>query len=76
MSLERWQLLTISYSQNIELAPTPADGEPQAADQEHFYLEQIKSMRTWEITTLYIDYSHILEREEKMAMAIVNQYYR
>lgn len=41
-----------------------------------FYVEQIKSMREYEITTLYVDFTHLMEREETLAGAIRAQYYR
>jgi DNA replication licensing factor MCM6 len=33
-------------------------------------------MREFETTTLYVDYTHLLEREEVLARAIQGQYYR
>lgn len=33
-------------------------------------------MKEFELTTLYVDFSHLLEREEVLARAIQSQYYR
>jgi len=45
-------------------------------DESKFYLEQIHAMKDYELTTLYVDFSHLLEREEVLARAIQDQYYR
>jgi DNA replication licensing factor MCM6 len=39
-------------------------------------VEQIEAMKDYDLTTLYVDYSHLLEREEVLARAIRAQYYR
>ena len=42
-----------------------------------FYLSQINTMKNYEISTLYIDYQHLMERENGiLAAAILEQYYR
>jgi DNA replication licensing factor MCM6 len=33
-------------------------------------------MKEFELTTLYVDFSHLLEREEVLANAVRQQYYR
>jgi hypothetical protein len=43
---------------------------------ELIYIEQVKAMRDYELTTLYVDHSHLLEREDVLARAISDQYYR
>lgn len=45
-------------------------------EENKFYIEQIKAMKEFELTTLYVDFSHLLEREEVLARAIQSQYYR
>ena len=49
---------------------------PSAPDGELVYVEQIHAMREFELTTLYVDYGHILKYEEGLAEAITEQYYR
>ena len=70
--------LTIRYTYQVELPDTPKSGatlRPES-DEGRFYIDQIKSMREFEITTLYVDFTHLLEREEVLARAIQDQYYR
>lgn len=50
-----------------------ADGDGQS---EYTYIKQIHGMKEFDLTTLYVDYSHLLEREEILANAITQQYYR
>lgn len=46
-------------------------------DDEKIYLTQINNMKTFEISTLYIDFQHLLEKENGiLAQAIIDQYYR
>lgn len=41
------------------------------------YLAQIEAMKTYEYCTLYVDYQHLVERENGvLALAILEQYYR
>jgi len=52
-------------------APTPA-----GQTGEKYYVEQIYDMKQYDYTVLYVDFSHLLEREEVLARAIQDQYYR
>lgn len=45
-------------------------------ENELVYVEQIKAMRDSEITTLYVDFTHLLDRDDVLARAISDQYYR
>lgn len=45
-------------------------------EESRYYVEQIKAMKDYELTTLYVDMLHLLEREEVLARAIRSQYYR
>ena len=70
-----------SYTEAISLAnPTPTPGSVQASqtngEESRYYVEQIKAMKDYELTTLYVDMLHLLEREEVLARAIRGQYYR
>jgi len=47
-----------------------------AQQSELIYIEQVKAMRDYELTTLYVDFSHLLERDDVLARAISDQYYR
>lgn len=68
-----------SFTEQIALPDTPASAptpRPTADDTSKFYIEQIKAMKEFELTTLYVDFGHLLEREEVLARAIQSQYYR
>lgn len=67
-----------SFTQGVALAATPgSDGDiPDALDGELVYVEQIHTMREYELTTLYVDFGHILLQDEVLADAIQKQYYR
>jgi DNA replication licensing factor MCM6 len=70
------KMLIISFTEQIALPDTPASGatiRPDRGDENKFYIEQMKE---FELTTLYVDFSHLLEREEVLARAIQSQYYR
>lgn len=68
-----------SFVEDAALAEpqTPASDIDGEATQHHrFYIEQIKGMEEARISTLYVDFSHLLDREEILAKAIEAQYYR
>ncbi|ORY28278.1 putative DNA unwinding-related protein [Naematelia encephala] len=79
--MESFQLFLENFTEQIALPDTPGsmnvDGAmPPTAEDSKFYIEQIKAMKEFELTTLYVDFSHLLEREEVLARAIQSQYYR
>lgn len=47
-----------------------------AHEPKRVYLEQIKGMRELDLCTLYVDFTHLLDREEVLAKAITDFYYR
>ena len=49
---------------------------PVAGDGELIYIEQIHTMREYELTTLYVDFGHLLQKDDVLADAIQRQYYR
>ncbi|GAA5912864.1 hypothetical protein JCM6882_009500 [Rhodosporidiobolus microsporus] len=54
-----------------------ASGLPSsAAGRVHFYIEQVKGMAEFKLTTLYVDYQHLLDSHDVLARAITAQYYR
>jgi DNA replication licensing factor MCM6 len=56
---------------------TPAsDGVAPDPEGEPIYIEQIHAMREYELTTLYVDYGHLLQTDDVLADAIQKQYYR
>ncbi|KAK8869610.1 hypothetical protein IAR55_000177 [Kwoniella newhampshirensis] len=78
--MESFALFLENFTDQIALPDTPASFNaappPATADESKFYIEQVKAMKEFELTTLYVDFGHLLEREEILARAIQSQYYR
>lgn len=68
--------LTRSFTDNIDFPETPRSLSGAAPEESKTYIDQIRGMKDYELTTLYIDFTHLLEREEILAEAIMEQYYR
>ena len=45
-------------------------------DSQEIYIEAIKSMTQNELTTLYVDYQHVLTYSVQLATSIQKEYYR
>lgn len=45
-------------------------------DESHSYIKQICSLKEFNITTVYVDWRHLMEKDEVLAQAIQGQYYR
>ncbi|KAI0700584.1 MCM-domain-containing protein [Cytidiella melzeri] len=75
---ESFETFLKTFTEEVALASTPASdgGVPIAPDGELIYIEQIHTMREYELTTLYVDYGHLLEKDDVLADAIQKQYYR
>ncbi|KAF9077066.1 MCM2/3/5 family-domain-containing protein [Rhodocollybia butyracea] len=75
---ETFETFLKTFTEDIALASTPmSDGDiPDAPEGELVYVEQIHTMRAYELTTLYVDYGHILAKDDVLATAIQTQYYR
>ncbi|KAF7302952.1 DNA helicase [Mycena kentingensis (nom. inval.)] len=66
------------YTEGVALAATPgSEGDvPDVAEEELLYISQIRDMALHEITTLYVDFTHILLKDDVLANAIQQHYYR
>ena len=65
------------FTEDVDLAPTPgSDAFFDPPDKDLIYIEQIHTMREYQLTTLYVDYGHILSKDDVLADAIQKQYYR
>ncbi|TFY64490.1 hypothetical protein EVJ58_g2595 [Rhodofomes roseus] len=75
---ESFEAFLRTFTEEVTLAPTPASdgGIPAAPDGELIYIEQIHTMREYELTTLYVDYGHLLQKDDVLADAMQKQYYR
>jgi DNA replication licensing factor MCM6 len=49
---------------------------PAPSGPRRLYIELIKALKEFELTTLYLDFSHLLSTEMVLAKAISEQYYR
>ncbi|KAJ7490252.1 MCM2/3/5 family-domain-containing protein [Mycena galericulata] len=76
--VEAFEKFLKTFTEGVALAATPgSDGDiPNALDGELVYVEQIHTMREYELTTLYVDFGHLLLQDEILADAIQRQYYR
>lgn len=71
-------LSLLRYTEEVALAATPgSDGmAPDALQGDYIYIDQIHTMREYELTTLYVDFGHLLQKDDVLADAIQKQYYR
>lgn len=70
-------VLTIALS--ISSPPSFADPRNDNADEVQegpIYMDQLYSLPEYGKTTLFIDFSHVLQHDEILARAISEQYYR
>ncbi|KAJ6539697.1 MCM2/3/5 family-domain-containing protein [Mycena capillaripes] len=76
--VEAFEKFVKTFTHGVALAATPgSDGDiPEAQDGEVVYVEQIHTMREYELTTLYVDFAHLLLKDDVLADAIQKQYYR
>ncbi|TFK94209.1 MCM-domain-containing protein [Polyporus arcularius HHB13444] len=73
---EAFETFLRTFTEEVDLAATPASDGAPSADGELIYIEQIHTMREYELTTLYVDYGHLMQKDDVLADAIRNQYYR
>ncbi|KAJ7752841.1 MCM2/3/5 family-domain-containing protein [Mycena maculata] len=76
--VEAFEKFLKTFTQGVALAATPgSEGDmPDALDGELVYIEQIHTMREYELTTLYVDFGHLLLTDDVLAGAIQKMYYR
>ncbi|KAJ7044696.1 MCM2/3/5 family-domain-containing protein [Mycena alexandri] len=75
---ETFERFIKTFTNGVALAATPgSEGDmPDALNAEHVYIDRIHAMCEYELTTLYVDYSHILLADDILADAIQTKYYR
>ncbi|KIM58761.1 hypothetical protein SCLCIDRAFT_1218308 [Scleroderma citrinum Foug A] len=75
---ESFETFLKTFTEEVALPSTPASdgGLPEISDGEVIYVQQIHTMREYELTTLYVDYGHLLQKDDVLADAIQKQYYR
>ena len=70
---------TFSYTEEGQEPPQSSAASAASTaddDSRHYYIDQIHGMKDFELSTLYVDFTHLLLREEVLAKAIAQQYYR
>ncbi|KIJ53815.1 hypothetical protein M422DRAFT_222539 [Sphaerobolus stellatus SS14] len=70
--MESFEMFLKTYTEAVELGDGENDDDPGTL----VYIDQIHTMKEFELTTLYVDYTHLLQRDEVLARAISDQYYR
>ncbi|KAL6235616.1 hypothetical protein BDW75DRAFT_208906 [Aspergillus navahoensis] len=72
---QAFEELLESYQE--EAAPTPHPPPSSAPMTDKYYIAQIHGMAKWELSTLYVDFTHLTSLGNPiLADAIANQYYR
>ncbi|CAK5275412.1 unnamed protein product [Mycena citricolor] len=68
----------VRFTERVALAATPgSEGDaPGEADAELLYVQQIYTMREYNLTTLYVDFGHLLMADDILSNAVQRQYYR
>ncbi|KDE08602.1 minichromosome maintenance protein 6 [Microbotryum lychnidis-dioicae p1A1 Lamole] len=72
------QFLEQFSEDNAGPLPSSSNADPasDAPGPHHFYIEQIKGMQEFKLSTLYVDYQHLMNARDILARAITEQYYR
>ncbi|CAD6580038.1 MAG: MCM DNA helicase complex subunit mcm6 [Cyphobasidiales sp. Tagirdzhanova-0007] len=77
---EGFEQLLQNYIDEEGAIPSSRSSRASSAGEEggdrHFYVDQIVGMKEFELTTLYVDFSHLSGSEAVLARAIADQYYR
>ncbi|GAA5924544.1 MCM DNA helicase complex subunit MCM6 [Sporobolomyces koalae] len=61
---------------NAASSSIPTSSAADGSGRVWFYREQITAMAEFKLTTLYVDYQHLLDSHELLAKAVTSQYYR
>ncbi|RDA85153.1 hypothetical protein CP532_1576, partial [Ophiocordyceps camponoti-leonardi (nom. inval.)] len=66
-----------SFIESFTEEPSPSGAPtPSAATTDKYYLAQIRGMRSFQLSTLYVDYRHLRSWNQTFADAVTGQYYR
>ncbi|GAA5959122.1 hypothetical protein JCM3765_006348 [Sporobolomyces pararoseus] len=60
----------------LPTSSAPASSATNGSNRVYYYQEQIKAMAEFQLTTLYVDYQHLLDSHDLLAKAVTQQYYR
>jgi DNA replication licensing factor MCM6 len=56
--------------------PTSTDTTMDGGGSHYFYRAQIRAMQEYKTTTLFVDYTHLMNANTGLTSAITDQYYR
>ncbi|KAF4125376.1 DNA replication licensing factor MCM6 [Geosmithia morbida] len=74
MVQDNFQQFLENYTEDPNMSGAPASS---AVTTDKYYVAQIKGMRTYQLSTLYVDFQHVNSYQNgSLADAIVSQYYR
>ncbi|KAI9830628.1 MAG: hypothetical protein M1819_005438 [Sarea resinae] len=76
---ETLQLRFEEFLENFVEEPSPSAGPPSSsAAKDRYYIAQIHGLRIYNLSTLYVDFQHLMSRDEGQALghAIADEYYR
>ncbi|RDA92194.1 hypothetical protein CP533_5614 [Ophiocordyceps camponoti-saundersi (nom. inval.)] len=66
-----------SFIESFTEEPSPSGAPtPSASTTDKYYLAQIRGMRSFQLSTLYVDYRHLRSWNQSFADAVTGQYYR
>ncbi|GKU03355.1 minichromosome maintenance protein 6 [Fusarium langsethiae] len=74
---EHFESFIENFQEDPISAPTPSAPTPSAVTTDKYYVAQIKGMRTYALSTFYVDYRHLASYENgSLADGVMRQYYR
>ncbi|KAF4982225.1 hypothetical protein FZEAL_2109 [Fusarium zealandicum] len=74
---EHFESFIENFAEGPLNAPTPSAPTPSAVTTDKYYVAQIKGMRTYALSTFYVDYKHLAAYENgSLADGVMRQYYR
>ena len=79
MSTRECSLLMLTCSSFVEEDPPSIANLPSssAISDKNYYVAQIRSMKEWQLSTLYVDFQHLMTANDGvLATAVANNYYR
>ncbi|KAG8965873.1 MCM DNA helicase complex subunit mcm6 [Tulasnella sp. 425] len=74
--MQEFQNFLLNFKEGVDLPATPGRDDVMDEEEERPYLMQIAAMQAAELTTLFVDWGHLMDRDEVLAQAIQGQYYR
>ncbi|KAG8993110.1 MCM DNA helicase complex subunit mcm6 [Tulasnella sp. JGI-2019a] len=74
--MEQFEAFLKEFTERVQLPGTPGRTDDMDAPEDSPYIAQIYAMKEYGLTTLFVDWGHLMNRDEVLAQAIEGQYYR